>query len=52
MIGTGFAGGYGAPVVASNGNPGDWLCPGCDNNNYAFRSQCFRCQVDYLEEHC
>eukprot|EP00242_Pyramimonas_sp_CCMP2087_P012668 CAMPEP_0198198128 /NCGR_PEP_ID=MMETSP1445-20131203/1615_1 /TAXON_ID=36898 /ORGANISM="Pyramimonas sp., Strain CCMP2087" /LENGTH=240 /DNA_ID=CAMNT_0043867593 /DNA_START=192 /DNA_END=910 /DNA_ORIENTATION=- len=40
-----FSGGYGAPVAAGNGNPGDWICPGCDNNNYAFRSQCFRCQI-------
>jgi len=39
------AGGYGAPGGHSNGRPGDWICPGCSNNNYAFRTKCHRCDM-------
>ena len=38
-------GGYGGPGGHSRGRPGDWICPGCSNNNYAFRTQCHRCQI-------
>jgi len=25
--------------------PGDWICPGCSNHNYASRAACYRCQL-------
>eukprot|EP00959_Pyramimonas_sp_CCMP1952_P159969 3345831-Pyramimonas_sp.AAC.1 len=46
MGGGGYGvGGYGSPGGQSNGRPGDWICPGCTNNNYAFRSKCHRCDM-------
>jgi hypothetical protein len=48
-----LAGGYGsgAPAPSSappraNAKPGDWLCSGCGNNNFAWRSNCNRCSKE------
>ncbi|GJP35667.1 hypothetical protein CLOM_g20184, partial [Closterium sp. NIES-68] len=37
--GFGGGGGRGAPPP----RPGDWDCPGCGNNNFARRAECFKC---------
>jgi len=47
--GLGGPGGYGAPPMGFGGKgaarPGDWMCPGCNNHNYANRVACNRCQA-------
>lgn len=30
---------------SSNARPGDWMCPSCNNHNYASRLACNRCQT-------
>lgn len=30
--------------------PGDWICPNCQENNFAFRSQCFSCHCPKDQE--
>jgi len=38
---------YGVPAMAPmnpNMRPGDWMCPGCSNHNYASRENCNKCQ--------
>lgn len=30
---------------AGSGRPGDWLCPSCNNNNFAYRHECNRCRT-------
>jgi hypothetical protein len=36
----GYGGGFQAPMVGGNRDvkPGDWLCPGCGNNNFGKRA--------------
>lgn len=29
----------------NNARPGDWICPSCNNHNYASRTSCNRCQA-------
>lgn len=29
---------------SGNIRPGDWICEGCGNNNFAFRTECHRCK--------
>ena len=33
------------PGRAFNARPGDWMCPSCNNNNFASRTACFRCST-------
>lgn len=32
------------PGLAGNMRPGDWVCPGCANHNYASREACNKCK--------
>merc|ERR1719272_2907972 len=33
------------PMGGAAGCPGDWICPACQNNNYANRVACNKCQM-------
>lgn len=50
--GNGFPGGppMGLPFMPPTGKgttrPGDWLCPACNNHNYASRTACNKCQAN------
>merc|ERR1719345_404404 len=33
------------PMGGAAGRPGDWICPACQNNNYANRVACNKCQM-------
>ena len=39
------ASGPAADGRAFNARPGDWMCPSCNNNNFASRTACFRCST-------
>ncbi|KAI9209351.1 uncharacterized protein BJ171DRAFT_486533 [Polychytrium aggregatum] len=37
--------GGGGPGGRPGSEPGDWVCSSCSNNNFARRSECFRCRA-------
>lgn len=41
----GGGGASGGRPGAGSGRPGDWLCPSCNNNNFAYRHECNRCRT-------
>jgi len=51
LHGQGFGGGYGGGPGFYNGapppniRPGDWACGACNMNNFASRTECFKCST-------
>ena len=38
--------GMGRQMGTPEARDGDWVCPECGVNNFAYRGECFRCQAD------